>query len=227
VKSSGALPALSQEASCFVFEGDRAHVDAFNATRGVPPAYRLHTELIPEPVLGSRDAPVLVLARNPTWGPDDVELHQRHGPYRDALLANAGSDPAGHVMPHLVPDPIFRNTHSGGWWQPRTDGLGAQAGVDLSRSICAVEFHGYHSSQYRTLPITLPSQRHGFGVVTAAIERGAVIVLTRAMDDWCIAVPELRSYKQLVKMRSQTIWFSKNNLEPGGFERIVEALRRQ
>jgi hypothetical protein len=218
------LPELSRSPP-YVFNGDGPHIEAFNATLGVAPDYNLCTELIPEPVLGRRDAPVVVLARNPSWGPDDEALHRRW-PYRDALRANLGSDPAGHVMPHLRPEPEFQETHSGRWWRQRTNRLAKLTGVDLSRRICAVEFHGYHARKFRPLPITLPSQRYGFSIVAAAIERGALVVITRADADWCIAVPELRSYSRAVRMRSgRSIWFTPGCLESGGFEQLVEALR--
>jgi hypothetical protein len=91
----------------------------------------------------------------------------------------------------------------------------------------AVEFHGYHSRRWSPLPVTLPSQWFGFRLVDQAIERGAVIVVTRAVQQWLVAVPRLASYHGLVRTKSaQTASLGRGNLGEHEYARVTEALER-
>ncbi len=73
---------------------------------------------------------------------------------------------------------------------------------ELSHCVLNVEFHGYHSVRWSALPVTLPSQWFGFSLVEQAIDRGAVIVLTRAAREWRVAVPGLASYPRLARAKA-------------------------
>jgi hypothetical protein len=72
----------------------RPYVDAWND--GVrDESIRLRTEVVPEPFVGTRDAPVVVLGRNPGWR----EGLPRDRDYDDVVRGNLGDDPARHVHP--------------------------------------------------------------------------------------------------------------------------------
>jgi hypothetical protein len=95
----------------------------------------------------------------------------------------------------------------------------------LARKILSVEFHGYHSPQWRPIGFTLPSQHYSFWLVQQAMARGATVVIMRGQRDWEVSVPGLQDYERLViphSFRSPAI--SEGNCGRDGFERIVAAL---
>jgi len=98
---------------------------------------------------------------------------------------------------------------------------------ELSQCVLDVEFHGYHSVRWSALPVTLPSQWFGFCLVEQAMDRGAVIVLTRAAREWLVAVPGLASYRKLVPTNSaQTASLGRGNLGPQGFSLVTDAINQ-
>ena len=61
--------------------------------------------------------------------------------------------------------------------------------------------------------------------MNAAIERAAVIVITRGVADWKVAVPALQDYQQsYVTNNPLSAAVSERNV-PGGFDCVVSALR--
>lgn len=98
----------------------------------------------------------------------------------------------------------FSRSPGGRWWRralARLEEDGIERSVLLSE-VLAIEFHGYHSESYTTMPVTLPSQRYGFWLVEAAIARGAVIMMMRGQRDWSIAVPKLSQYQRVILNRN-------------------------
>jgi len=79
-------------ASDYVLPEDRPYVVAWN--RGQGEHLRLHPEVMPEPFVGSRDAPLVVLQRNPALG----KVPNAHPPNLDAAVrGNLGDDDILHV----------------------------------------------------------------------------------------------------------------------------------
>jgi hypothetical protein len=76
--------------------------------------------------------------------------------------------------------------------------------------------------------VTLPSQHYSFGLVKAAMERNAVIVLTRAERYWKQAVPDLGQYEdRLVMTNSPRVSaLSEGNLEPESYRKVAAPLAR-
>jgi hypothetical protein len=63
--------------------------------------------------------------------------------------------------------------------------------------------------------------------VEQAIDRDAVIVLTRAAREWRVAVPKLASYAKLVPAKvAQTASLGSGNLGPRGFSLVTDAIKR-
>ena len=77
---------------------------------------------------------------------------------------------------------------------------------------CPIPAAPYPSRRYgRGLP-KLSSQDYSFGLVRQAIERKAVIVLTRGKRRWLRAVPELSRYEGFCELRNpQAGTISRNN----------------
>ncbi len=206
----------------WVLPVDRPHVDAFNRHIGLNPDYVIDSDLFPEPCLGNREAPVVVLNRNPGIGENDPGIHCRPE-YIAALRANLTEDPRGHRLVGLLPQ--FQDTPAARWLKRLFRALfnEGHSPEDLARQVLLVEFHGYHAKSWRPFPITLPSQSWGFSLVEQAISREATIVVMRGRRDWEIAVPALHGYQELVEVRSpQTSALSPRNCEP--FDLVRQAL---
>lgn len=72
---------------------------------------------------------------------------------------------------------------------------------------------------------SLPSQPFGFGLVRAALDRDAVVVLARAARFWRVAIPELGHYDRVVTTRSvSNAAMSVANPGEHGFAMVAEAL---
>jgi len=185
-----------------VLPADRPYVEAWNAGRGAErERIRLRVEALPDPFVGPRDAPIVVLARNPGWA--GKELEDLGEPARAAsLLGNLGDDEKRHVHSYLT-DP-FVDTAGGKWWRKTMRAVIEATSLqpeDLARRVLSVEFHGYHSQDWATLPVTLPSQWFSFDLVSRAVERGAVVVVLRGQRDWEVAVPSLRGYDRAFRTK--------------------------
>lgn len=61
----------------WVLPDDRPYVDAFNRHMKKNQDYVIDLDLFPEPCLGNRQAPVVVLNRNPGIGESDRLVHRR------------------------------------------------------------------------------------------------------------------------------------------------------
>jgi hypothetical protein len=186
--------------------------------------HRIVFDLPPEPFLGMHDAPVVILSCNPSFSDGAVEQFETPG-FRDASMANLLT-PGGTPIYSL--QERFTATAGGQWWRRRLKGLlgdGALGYEELAQRILSVEFHGYWSPKWNSLAITLPSQHYSFGLVEAAVERGAVIILTRAERHWKQAVPTLINYENLLTTKSQrTAVISRGNLIEGGYSRVLRKL---
>jgi len=184
----------------YVLSSDRPFVEAFN--KHADEAKRLDLDLLPEPFIGNRSAPLVVLGLNPGWSEQNSENYST--PARPhAILANLRDEPEGQV--HYALTPEFASTPVGEWWRRcfRWIVLAGQPLEHLARSVLSVEFHGYHSRSFASMPITLPSQWFGFSLVEQAITRGATVVMTRGRREWEVAVPELMSYTRVVGLRNR------------------------
>lgn len=209
-----------QERAPFWLPQDRPHVEAFN--ENVSEKYRLEGQLLPQPFMGPRTAPLVTLSLNPGLVDEDYELHKSS--YRHLVRASLGDDPKGHRHLGLRPDsPDERR-----WWSRRFNEVRREGQHDLdelSRKVLSVEFHGYHARSWRAIPVTLPSQHFSFGLVEEAIDRGATIVMTRGRSVWGVAVPRLRGYEHLVPLGNpRSAYLSRRNLGEDGFKKVLRAL---
>ena len=207
----------------YVLEIDRPHVEAFN--RHASTKHRLDLRMLPLPFVGNRQAPLLVLGLNPSYQPDSRRLDRDGTARGDAIRANLGPKPRGHVHPGLNPE--FAETSGGRWWRRCFRALidKGHTADSLARDVLAVEFHGYRSLNWQPIPYTLPSQHFGFELVRRAMQRQATIVLARGRRHWDVAIPELRNYDSRVELknaRSATI--SPKNCTRRGFALVRKAL---
>jgi len=206
-----------------VLPQDKPAVDRWNASLSRADPRRIELHVLPEPVLGLHDAPVVVLMANPGSTPGD-----RHIPREWVTQVNwdALMTPGGTPMYSL--DDRAATFPGGIWWRQATRGLLApgRTYADLAAKILVVQYHGYHSAKASLPREDLPSQDFAIALVTAAMSRDAAIILGTASKFWLTRVPALRSYRFLVTKNSPQA----KSLSPGnlgaGYAIVTAALDR-
>jgi hypothetical protein len=180
-------------------------------TANFGPEHAIHLECLPEPFLGDPSAPVVLLSRNPGFDPRDPAVHQEPR-FVAACRANLRHEPAEYPFYLLAPD--LADTPGGMYWRGKLAYLAKRVkrALDLAddedawrvvaRNVACIEYHGYHSKEYRPLGVELFTQSYGHELVQAAMGRAAVIIALRATEDWLAALPALRTYDQLHRLNS-------------------------
>jgi len=197
------------------------------------PVHALHLECLPEPFLGNPRAPVVLLSRNPGFAPRDPEVHREPG-FIAASRANLRHEPAEYPFYLLSPD--LADTPGAAYWRGKLWHLAERVlqALDLAniedawrivaRNVACVEYHGYHSKEYRPLGAELFTQGYGRQLVQAAVERGTEVVVLRSADDWLAAVPMLRGYARLHRLKSaQNVTLTPTNC-PYGWVPVVTSI---
>lgn len=209
----------------YVLKSDAATVSAFNRVAGSKT--RLRTHILPEPFLGKpRTARVLLLQLNPGFAGSEVRWHQRPD-FARVLRANLTHSACDCANPYLDPSPALARSPGGTWWRSRLRRVIEEVGdaSRVARRLAVVEFHGYHSPNFRLLPVTLPSQRYGFWLVRRAIERDAVVIVMRGRDLWRVAVPELDARSRVFTPTTpRSAYLTERTLGRRGSSAVVEAL---
>jgi hypothetical protein len=213
------------ESPPYVLPEDADYVRAWNEVSGRQNERRLlRLDVLPDPFVGRRDAPLVVLALNPGWAGSEAEDH-RDG-LGDVLLGNFGDDQARHVIPGFLDR--FADTAGGRWVRRAYRRVVEHAAIsweDLAYRVLTLEFHGYHSQDWAPFPVTLPSQWFSFDLVHQAMERDAVVVMLRGRRFWEVAVPGLREYpRAFATNTARSASVSPGNLPPGAFDQLIEAV---
>jgi hypothetical protein len=203
----------------YVLDCDAAAICAFNEK--AQEVHRLQLDAMPEPFVGSRTAPVVLLGLNPGFDDQDPEVHAR--PEFQALLRNIYCD-SKLDFPFYFLDPSVESPGRK-WCEKKLRPLLAMfSRKAIAQSILLVDYFPYHSRRFNHASLELPSQEYGFGLVRAAIARRAVVVVLRSRKLWAMRVPELGSYSQAFTLKSpQNVVVSPGNCE--GFSDVVSAIR--
>jgi len=217
----------------YVLPGDLPYVRAYNAAialeatggKARPPTHIVE-ELVPEPWLGRRDAPVCLLLLNPGVGAGDLAQHA-DAAFRTRLAAAIADDDAPHF--HLAADtawPVRR------WWSAalasmcrtlrRTDA------ADLQNAVSALQLFPYHSPAFGHLGVRLPSQAATITRVHEHLERRTLLI-ARSWPSWVGMVPELAApahAHHVIRLRGRGVRLHPNTLgDAAAFDRVVEAIR--
>ncbi|MFT0174630.1 hypothetical protein ACLKMY_37775 [Paraburkholderia mimosarum] len=154
---------------------DREAIARYHAIPGLNDAYRLHTELGPQPFEGDiANARVVVLMNNPGLGPDstpdDHRFHRDGWPYA-SLHADAPEGMRSYSAPRFA-DLIAE--------------FGAQ---HISNRLAMLQIHPWASAALdRSKRFSLPSQALAIAHARAAIERGALVLIGRGAWYWLPAL---------------------------------------
>jgi hypothetical protein len=205
------------DAPPFVLPGDEAAVQAFNLTANLNRFLHID-EVLPEPFVGDKEAPVVLLANNP--GFSEAGLPGRQAPgfigrMRDNLHHRAAAYPFVYLAPEF-------SGPSKGWWEGRLRHLLERFGPEVvAKSVLAVDFFPYSSRRYGHGRLPLPSQQYSFDLVRNAVKREAVIILMRGQRRWLEAVRELRRYGRFIVMKN----LQRATISPGNCPRFEDVIR--
>jgi hypothetical protein len=204
----------------FVLPQDKELIERFN--RAAEDRHRVRLEILPEPYLGSPDAPVVLLSLNPGFKKWNIKQH-RNARFAKLSRANLLHRPAEYPF-YLLDPRIDRTTY----WERKLGRLIKQLGCakSVARNVLCVELFPYHSKKFRHSRLDMPSQQYSCSLVRRAIQRRAVILILRGRKHWWRSIPELETYRnRYVGNSPQAAAVSPGNL-PKGFAAAVRAIRR-
>lgn len=208
----------------YVLDCDRPYAEAFNRLEQRA-QFQLALDLVPIPFMGDKQAPLVLLALNPSFEPERRSSESGTAPRGRALLRTIRDECANPVHVGLCDE--FSDSYGSRWWRRCFNGV-RKAGIpfaELAERVLTVEFHGYRSRESRAIPVTLPSQLYGFHLVREAISRRAVVVVARGRRYWEVAVPELHGYERRVDLRNpRSTTVSIANCGEEGFARVLSSL---
>ncbi|MBM3980352.1 MAG: hypothetical protein FJ304_08710 [Planctomycetes bacterium] len=193
----------------YVLLEDKETVDDFNnALNDRTHIHRLHTDtLLPEPFIGAKDAPVVLLSNNPGIG--ENEVRRQEPDFRTRMLSNLRH--AETEWPFVYLNPAFDAWET--WWRSKLRHLIDQCGQQtVARCILNVVYFPYPSQRYghKRLKLLSTAQAYNFSLVREAVKREAVVVLLRSgkgnQKAWLKAVPELDGYTKF--------FLGKNPMQP-------------
>lgn len=189
--------------------------------------YEIHLDQVPSPYVGNRNAPVVLLNINPGYAPE----------YAEAKVIRMFQQAARNNLLHLpVEYPFYpldsslASSASGYcWWIKILGPLMERARMPLhefSVKIFCIEYFPYHSRRYGWTGKRLPSQDYSFTLLRRLLKRKAVIVIMRGAKYWETAVPELKSYELVYKVKNwRRPFISEGNLGRRNFQKVIAACR--
>lgn len=217
----------------YVLSGDLPFVRAYNAAialeatvRKARPPTHIVEELVPEPWLGRRDAPVCLLLLNPGVADGDLALHADRA-FRTRLAAAIADDNAPHF--HLAADTAWPGRR---WWSSAlasvSRALHCRDAADLQNAVSALQLFPYHSRAFGHLGVRLPSQAATIARVHEHLERRTLLIV-RSWSSWVGMVPELAApahADHVIRLRGRGVRLHPNTLgDARVFDRVVEAIR--
>jgi hypothetical protein len=218
------------QAPPFVLPQDEAELRRFTAKH---PKYKLRCDLLPEPFVGRPEAPLVLLGNNPGAKNEDTASARKAPAFMRRMRENLTHQLSSEFpMLYLDPSPDIPGG-SRAWWERKFNHLfklfppESTARSLLAKAILAVEFFPYVSNRFAHGWLEPPSRAYSFDLVRIAVERGAVIVLTRGHRRWLEALPMLGQYKRLVRLKEvQRAPISPGNCEGDGYDLVRSAVER-
>jgi len=210
---------------------DELHVVSFNkavSSLKNKKQVTLRNDLEPLPYLGRTGAPILVLLANPGAGGsgpernveftgEKLELHKKN-------LLHQQETTSDYVLKFESPDD---NLLESPYFKKHTKELISVTSVEsVATNIFFVNFHGYQSKSWYPIPFTFPTQHYSFFLVSEAMKRNALIIMSRNMQGWFTAVPGLFDYPNRITFDSpRSIHLTKGNLKRRDYKKVLERLK--
>jgi hypothetical protein len=200
-------PWLTLQDDPFVFEKDRPLVEAHNA-RYENTDYEIRLEVVPEPFIGSPNAPLWLLNLNPGFSEGDL----RHGP---ELIATQKKSAILEVDDFWYLDEAYASAPGHDWWSKKLGALTREYGIQrVRKNLFCVELFPYHSKKWRGNSNKLwPSQLFTLDVVKTAAKNKKKFVVMRQAKNWMKLVPELENARHTNLKNFRNCSVSRENLE--------------
>jgi hypothetical protein len=211
---------LSKDATEFVAPVDIEYLQEYSRRRTAQKDdFRLVTDVVPEPWCGPMlNARVLILSGNPHWDERDLSLPSfAHLKMWENLSG---------VEPLFWLDSRLQGTSGGNWYRLKLlkDVLKECADEVVAQRLSLVDFVGYRSHRWDH-SLRPHSQKFTAWAVEGAVQRGAIIVVSRGRRLWEELVPSLASYPRVFTNSSaQNVRLSPNNTGLSEFESIIAEL---
>lgn len=201
----------------FVLPQDERAIDRHNSR--ADNKTRIVTDLLPEPIVGPIDAPVILLNLNAGFNEQDYDVHSRAS-FREEMLETIRGEAKRFV---------YMDEEGPGqrWWKQKLRPLIEATSLDaVATGILSVNLFPYHTKQYTHFKSALSSQRFVLDIVRAAINRKALLVAMRGYERWSVEIRDMGAYRRVLRMTSpQNVTISKGNVL--GFDEIVSELRQK
>jgi hypothetical protein len=180
--------------------------------------YVLSNKNVALPYFGNPDANLVLLYANPGLDPKQTKKEETPGLVELFDLARKHKLKGSEAFVFLREE--FEDTPGFIWWEKTLKFVFKRFSEPHSReralrNIFSAEIHPYKSVKYGALTKkegSFPSSEYTYHLVQRAIDRGAVILIARAKNEWFQAVPALTTYDNVIYLSSaQQSAISPNN----------------
>jgi hypothetical protein len=208
----------------YVLAEDREQIERFNCRSRLSERRKLRLEVVPEPYIGSIEAPIFFLKLNPGYSQDDIafteDAEARRIWYRNLLHLSL-------EYPFYALDPTVAWASNARWWRHKLKHLIREFGEErVATNASCIEAFPYHSYGSPGFPGVLPSQRYSFHLVNAAIDRSAIILMANTVKWWKQEVPRLHSYSRLYIATNPQNGHITSGYYPEGYAAVQNVLRQ-
>ena len=190
---------------------------------------QIHTELIPLPFIGNKDAEIVLLNGNPGYDPGDL-LFQSDPLVRVMALKNLLHEPMEY--PLYLLDPAIDSPKAGGpkWWRRILRQIIQTYGISertLANKLFCVEYFPYNSEKFPGDKYCSIADEYSKWLINSALDRGAFVIIMRCNRRWRARIPRLEGYETCVMLKScQNVSISKGNFsDESKFSELVDILR--
>ncbi|MBI2099077.1 hypothetical protein HYT45_01520 [Candidatus Uhrbacteria bacterium] len=215
----------------YLLDEDKKIIDDINEKEKRRPEHKIDTNSLPVPFQGNPfNTKIILLQLNPGSdvppGFEDEEDHalKVYPKLKKDILKNNLREELEYSFYDL--NPAYRLYGGFRYWLKVWQHFikNKEDYKNISKKICCIEFFPYHSRNYRPLGKILECQKYNFGLVRQAISRKALIVIMKK-GQWFEKVKELKTYKNIIILKSRSPVLSQNNISRNGFKRIQQALK--
>jgi hypothetical protein len=218
----------------YVLPEDKDKIERFNNRH---PLHALNLNVIPQPFMGRKDAPVLLLGNIAGVGSHEEEDCKKRLAYAERMRNNLLHVPTTYPFFPLDPSHDTIPSHRE-WWTPKLEHLLRSirdAGVSdavqaLAESILTVELFPYRSSSneyhgHDAAGVVL-SKAYSVALVRDAMKRGAAVVIRYGKERWFRELSDLEHYEHCLLLKGvQKTYISPNGfVDPVGYVKVVQTI---
>jgi hypothetical protein len=216
-------------------------INAFNNSlkdKASKEKYGIHTEIVPTPYMGNVFTSKIVLL---TLNPGFDEKEEKANFYKNYESWFRGELTHGNKLKYPLYCLDENYSCSSPYWKQRLNSLCSEKGVGVdvvAKEVSKIQYFPYNSKKFRPIPLKLihekfglqssylPTQAYNFYLVKKAIERNAIVIMTRGKRFWYNAVPDLVKQETNVYSTNSygNITISPKNLPAGVYDKITKML---